>query len=376
ELAHDADDLLGKTTDEARRRELAAFIVDALAGSDAVRGQIRKLEIERPEAVFPEDYSFIAWPGFAHISYLLTLAKQDKNLADAHLALGARAAARDDVLSAFRLAGTLKGEPALLPFLVRTSITSIALQPLESGIKSHAWTAGDLEAFSRELDRVNLVSALAFAFRGERGFFNQLLNAARSGSDPSMSWSKFARRGFGGFGGGNRTAEIVFASLYPLTSGGDQVFYNRQLQAVIDVLDATGGIKPAAFPRQNTSASVAFRATHLLSFFGLSNFDAAIRKTLFIQETVLQFRIACALEQYWLAHHAYPASLKELPSTFAIPKSVFAGQSFHYLLEKDGTFRLWSPGWNGTDEHGVSSPKRGDYESYDWLWDEEPGHHP
>jgi hypothetical protein len=85
-------------------------------------------------------------------------------------------------------------------------------------------------------------------------------------------------------------------------------------------------------------------------------------------------RIACALERYRLAHNAYPAALDALvPACIdALPHDVMNGEPYHYRLNADGTFLLYSVGWNQRDDGGVEvtedkSPRR-DYTKGDWVW--------
>jgi hypothetical protein len=370
--------VLPKTTDPATRRMLATFVVAGLTGTEPLRAKIEQLLRDRPEAEFPLDYSSTSWPSFPHISCFLTLAKSYGDLANAHLVLGDHAAATADILSALRLARTLEREPFLISMLVRMSIIGMVTGPIATGIKQHTWTAAELDEFSSELARIDLVRALTTALRGERGVFNRLINFAKSGKNPSVTWAGLANMGT--IGGATTTSEkaqlMLFASLYPFTANTDQNFYNLHFQALIDSFSSADGIHPASVPKLDDNAGLLFRATHFLTMMGTPGTESMMTKTAANQEGILQTRTACALEKYWLAHHSYPASLAALAPGFTPPKSVLAFQAINYRLEKDGTFRLWSPGWNETDEGGKISPTRGDYKTGDWVWSESPGMKP
>ena len=75
--------------------------------------------------------------------------------------------------------------------------------------------------------------------------------------------------------------------------------------------------------------------------------ETAFEKTAECQTQVDQSLIACALERYRFAHGSYPASLDVLvPEYLAkLPNSPITGKSINYSLKPDGTFLLWSPGW-------------------------------
>jgi len=53
--------------------------------------------------------------------------------------------------------------------------------------------------------------------------------------------------------------------------------------------------------------------------------------------------------------------------------SIMNGQPFHYQFHPDGTYLLYSVGWNQTDDGGKiaykkDNPKVMDYDEGDWVW--------
>jgi hypothetical protein len=111
----------------------------------------------------------------------------------------------------------------------------------------------------------------------------------------------------------------------------------------------------------------------MMSYLSITSITATIRRVCYGQDSLLQLRVACALEQYWLVHRAYPDSIEALVPAIKLPLSVIGHVPMHYLRGGSGDFRLWSEGWNGTDEGGSFSPSRGDYENADWVWSALPG---
>ena len=84
--------------------------------------------------------------------------------------------------------------------------------------------------------------------------------------------------------------------------------------------------------------------------------------------------VACALERFRLTHGEYPAQLDLTVPKFIerIPLDLINGELPKYRREADGTFVVYSVGWNETDEDGQPSmtksgntvdPNRGD-----WVW--------
>ena len=93
------------------------------------------------------------------------------------------------------------------------------------------------------------------------------------------------------------------------------------------------------------------------------------------QVWVDEARIACALERYRLAHGVYPESLDALAPACIdeFPHDIMNGQPYHYQLRPDGTYLLYSVGWNQTDDGGKvvykkDSPTQIDYNQGDWVW--------
>ena len=72
-------------------------------------------------------------------------------------------------------------------------------------------------------------------------------------------------------------------------------------------------------------------------------------------------RVSMHLERYYLHHQAYPANLEELVPSWIpeIPLDPMTQAPFKYKrLEGDG-FEIYSVGWNGRDDQGISSKSGG-----------------
>ena len=98
-----------------------------------------------------------------------------------------------------------------------------------------------------------------------------------------------------------------------------------------------------------------------------------------VQSRVDAAYIACALERYHLAHGTYPDSLDAL-SPYApqgLPHDLMSGDAYHYKLQTDGTYLLYSVGWDQVDDGGKVAYKSNDAHSLnreldrehgDWVW--------
>jgi hypothetical protein len=85
-------------------------------------------------------------------------------------------------------------------------------------------------------------------------------------------------------------------------------------------------------------------------------------------------RTAIALERYRLAHHAYPAALRDLVPALLheIPMDGMDGHDLRYRLNPDGTYLLYSVGEDGVDNGGDPTPpaekRPGLFNGRDWVW--------
>jgi hypothetical protein len=105
----------------------------------------------------------------------------------------------------------------------------------------------------------------------------------------------------------------------------------------------------------------------LLAEVGIPNFSKACIAAARYQTEVNQAQIVCALERYRLANGDYPEALDALAPQFMqkIPHDVIGGQPLHYRRTTRQKFRLYSVGWNETDEGGVPGSDRA---QGDWVW--------
>ena len=80
--------------------------------------------------------------------------------------------------------------------------------------------------------------------------------------------------------------------------------------------------------------------------------------------------LVCALERYALQNRSYPNSLTNLVPEFLarLPKDIITGEPPIYQKKQDGTFLLYSAGWDGTDNSAPAGAN--DYYAIgqDFVW--------
>jgi hypothetical protein len=347
-------------SDPTKRREIAQLTLDALAPTAPLRERIELL-LTRPGAVFPIDYTegFSAYVG--QVLYINKIGSIYNQLSRAQLALGESSDAAQNIDSAIRVANTLAGEPNRLMLIIRVGNLASAASVIDEGIVQHAWDDSELLLFSRTLAGIDLLPQLASALRGERGSVNSYIENGTVNRyiemSAEMNWAQ-------------SPADPLQSALYPICKELDQSYFNRYQQQKIDLLCGPSGARPADLPAIPGNYLL-FLITHPVTAAAAAVSQDFLSRILAWQSLLLQARIACALERYWLKNQAYPASLDLLVPEFlsAIPHDVIASQPFRYRKNADGTFLLWSVGWNETDEGGVADWPL-NYTTKDWVWNQ------
>jgi len=287
--------------------------------------------------------------------------------------------ALEDIKTNFKLLSSLREQPLLVSGLCAIGVASANFSAVYDGLALHAWNDTQLADLEKELAKIDFLSDYQHDLRGE----------AIGVVIPS--WDDFK-------GHSSRFATALKRSSEAGSKSGNQDFFPDfwadgwfdlvKAQAVTFDLNAVGFVDPKArlvFPKtvDQFAAEIAQRrhgwSAHTLS--GIFTSEAAgfiafqVEKFSRMQVWVDEARIASALERYRLAHNAYPDSLDALvPACIdEVPHDIMNGQPYHYRLRPDGTYLLYSVGWNQTDDGGKvvykkDAPAQVDYKEGDWVW--------
>jgi hypothetical protein len=345
----------------------AADVLLALSKYDSAVEELRQAA-QQPYANIPLNYE----DGFSSASTLLpTLAalKRCSSLLEfravAELANGQSNKAFDDVMLLFRLNDTIRSQPFLITHLVRIAILQITLQPIWEGLVRHAWTDDQLAQINAELGKLDFLADYEFTMRGERAFAIQSFENQRitrksetlddAGRTNVIHYYFMPAAWF-------YQNELNFARLnqqwaLPLVDIQNRVISPKGLRRADDAIDA------------QTKHYSPYKILALRQYPVLV---ASVRRFTFAQASVDLARVACALERYRLAHGTYPETLDVLAQYLAdIPHDIINGQPLHYHPVSDGSFLLYSVGWNETDDGGqIAYTKNGsvDRDKGDWVW--------
>ena len=280
----------------------------------------------------------------------------------ARLQSGHAAAALEDVLTGLRMVQHFQHEPHLISQLLRAAWTTMVLQPVWEGLRSRAWNEAQLTRLEAELAPIDLLASLQLAWRFERcglaenlekagpADLGALLAAPQEGAQPpGLFWRWVAQvlipRGW--------VAQNLCALDRAVAEGIEGSLVPARHRVHPD---------PAAWQALIPPRSpYTFIVPSLVPALGGQNSRVAR-----IAAGVDQARIACALERHRLAAAAYPESLAALAPRFMaqVPHDLATGTPLRYS-RSGNSFRLYSLGWNGTDEGGTRARDAGEG---DWAW--------
>jgi len=323
-----------------RKRENAAAMLQILTPANETLSRIAELA-RRAQAQFPLHYNLLETEGLIpdllpEVSEPLVLSQLFMNRASSELLLGNSAAAATDTETLLRLSFIQKNEPLLISLLVRVSTTTLALKVLDQGLADHVWTADQITLYQGLLEKIDLPKGLLFVLRGERIYARESWKALQS-----------PQQGF--------FASIGVQATRPLlekNAAYHALLMQRALESMEHSLHEFGWNRSTAQVFKEEQAALAHRPLHRMMYImvtmAASSLDGAIEKTVECQTQVDQSLIACALERYRLDHGFYPSSLEALVPEYLtnLPNSPITGKPMNYSLKADGSFLLWSPGWD------------------------------
>jgi hypothetical protein len=236
----------------------------------------------------------------------------------------------------------------------------------------HRWSEEQLKAFETSLASFRFIRDFGLALRAERGSLNGMVENYLAENEGVTSAKTM---GFATFLFPDKEDDF-WGRIYPaLFSRSDQAFFNGAIQQRIDLFDEasrTGFLRDdknldAAFVSLKRRILAADRYALSLLYFN-DGFEPPDRHVAFIQDTIIQARIACALERYWLRNGSYPLTLSALVPDFMpeIPNDLMTGKPMIYRRTASDKFLLYSVGWDRVDDGG--SPADRGKPTGDWVW--------
>jgi len=342
--------------DPVGRTDKAAFILQLMAPANPGIEKLSELSV-RPFAYLPIRYEDGFYTRLPQLSPILRFGQFAGGKALAEVILGKSKEAAKVIETELRIAEKLN-EPIALMFLVRLNFLRYGvLPPLDYGIEKHSWTSAQLLAFQNALEKENLIAVLERALCGERACFNQ------------SSLLKISEI----YGVEQRQSLIVTLAEW-IYQDYQKVFFIRWINQFIQIcrhpsdegINATRLPEPVVAEKNPDYLQREQRIRSVEKLPVLLNHDSIgsvpLEKGVIDQTQINQTVIACALERYRITHGSYPASLDVLLPEYLgkLPNSPITGKPMNYSLKQDGSFLLWSPGWNLKSLGGMPGEFKGD----------------
>ena len=351
----------------------AEDILVALGRFDAELKELREAAAARPRTRFPIEYEYQpAWaillPHLAHLKGL-TILTHVRAVAELEARRPVEAFA--DLKLGFRISDSVSEEPLLIDHLVRIAALAINLQTVREGLVRHAWTDAQLDELEKYLASLNLLAEYKLAQRGERACttggldwlsrqigtdaFNYLSSDEGGGGYAPVSWALPS--------GWIRQNMVTISQMHQdFTLAAADEHARRVFPEVCDKLDSK--LEKMRVRPYTIFAKLLFPAL-----------SKAVRRSARIQTTVDAARVALALERHRIANGALPDTLEALVPRFMgdIPNDLLDGKPLRYRRNPDGSYLLYSVGWNQTDDGGEIAWSKGkdpnvDLSKGDWVW--------
>jgi hypothetical protein len=356
----------------------AKLPVSALAQFDAIYpflDELRSVSASRP--LFRLNLDYLADPPYQRgIQPVVELLRVSR-LLSVHAVLALHEKHSDLALADLQLGQQLlngaRQDPSMTGGYVAIAMRAYGNAIIYDGLSEHVWSDAELVQIEATLKPIDFLGEYQFAMRSDLIASLSMIDAIRDAAqhpgttqdgmhdDEATAATYFAD---GWWDDNKRYISIArFCTVRVVNPKAQRVFPNVALDLNRRAIQAAETWIGAA-PWNLFAASVASPYANL----PLQRFAEA-------QVSVDETRIACALERFRLAHGVYPATLAELAPAYidAVPHDIMNGEPYHYRVKADGTFLLYSVGWNQADDGGTvifkeGDPKTIDYEKGDWVW--------
>ncbi len=363
----------------------AEDVLLALTKYGPILDEFTRAAAARPRTRFPVNWTDpqparIALPHYNTLQCLTTVLRLR---ATANLALGRDEAAMRDLALGQRLIEITADDPILIAQLVSVTQTGIMMQPIWEGLAARRWSSSELEQIKTGLRRLNYLAGFQQSIRCERATF-----MCETADYFKAHGGAFHAVQYFGSMQGSGDGDFMANALGALIDLGPRGWYDQNKTFGCRFLQ-DNVIETISVPAHHVSLEKARAGVSVAEHFtmmpytwlvktGVPVYSSVLTKMVASQADVDHALTACALEQFYLDRHGYPARLDELVPVYLdhVPPDVIDGQPTRYRVTPEGRYALWSIGWNGRDDGGQivvqKNSVRRDNNEGDWVWQYEP----
>ena len=333
-----------------------ARAVDYLAWSSGLEPNFNLIRraLERPYSQMPGLYANPNTLPMINFISMRNLVQTLGTRAQCHLLLGRpeEALAELTLLQDFSRRILAEQQPAtFFSALVNGALLRDYAAHIGEGLRLQGWREPQLIVLQKQLKTMDVLSPIKQAFTLEAVITHRALDMVPSaGMVKQTFWARLCPGGWG-YQHVAARLNLDFSRLACVDTNNQIVFPDKAVAA---------GKESHALDRG---------AYTFVASLGQIDFERFCQITALSQTKINQALIACALERFRLAHGEYPENLDALVPQFldTIPHDVIGGQPLHYCRAPEGTFVLYSVGWNGRDDGGVRGKPWPNTDG-DWLW--------
>ena len=360
----------------SRPQSPAEDVLLALSRSDDTVEALREAS-QLPHARFPVAYgdknpADVLLP---HLAMLKQCVSFLQLRASAELQAGKAESALDDIKLMLRLNDLIRDDPFFISHLVHVAMFQIEVQVIWQGLAERRWNEAQLAHLDTWLAQTDFLKNYTRAMDGEKAFGCQIIDYVEQNRREVRNTLGLPFRLPGNLDENETLVDCLAISIprgwFDQNKAAIWRFYDEHL---IDVAHRTysisNAIKSAEVESQLPADSSLYNQFLVMLLPALTK---SAKKFVFAQHSLDFVRVAIALERYRLANGHFPEALGALLPKFLeqIPHDVINGELFKYRLTKEGSFILYSVGWNQTDDGGtISQTPSGqpNPETGDWVW--------
>lgn len=315
------------------------------------------MALKRPYARIVADYSRPLAITLPNVSTLSAVVNTLVQRAKCHLILGQSDKAWQELMLLRNLRRMVERQDKFITTegaWMSREITRHSLQIISTGTELHAWQESQLAALQGELKNDDVIALQADALRCGRAILlcsaenGEIINAQfRTAGD--RFWTRVRKR----------SVSLIIGiaprgSMYAHAAG-----LSKSFRIWINALTPADGI---IHPGDVSKA-----------FGNWKRAQQGLPLLLQTQTLINEGEIACALERYRLVHGEYPEAPQILVPHFIekLPRDIINGEPFIYRRTQEGSFLLYSVGWDEKDDGGkiVSTKGQLKHQTFgDWVW--------
>jgi hypothetical protein len=284
--------------------------------------------------------------------------------ANLDLALGRSEDARQAVEAQFRLARVSSRIPTIILHLVTLVGVSLPRETIWRGIETGAWNDETLRSFAAELLGWNTIADFRWSLDSERAWSRDAGKQTAHDADKIIEALTYNNPETFDI------PELRKLVLDPAYKAKNQLWWEHSMDEQASMLDPTTGTWRPVERKFDTAKLTKAQRQRDLALCSRSSMEPYLRKAVWVHAYNHMAAIGCGLELARRANGKYPHTLDALVPAYLprIPIDPTSGKGFRYRVEPNGSYVLYSVGFDRKDDGGKIGSEDRDPSDLDWLW--------